>query len=222
MTAALKAYFDEAGVPVPADLTVAALTGRSGCGKSTVAAYFRTAGYPVLDADKVAAAVMEEYPACVRELAEAFGADILDAAGRLLRRKLADRAFSTPEGQKILTGITHPYIIRSLLEKIQAEALHGADLVFVDGAVIVGEPFEVYCDKIVVVDAPEEQQIARLCTRDGITEEQARRRIGAQLSRQRLNAAADAVICNDGTLEHLLRQAQTALQTLQADLRKNL
>jgi dephospho-CoA kinase len=165
---------------------------------------------------------MEEYPSCVRELAEAFGEDILDEQGRLLRRKLADRAFATPEGQQTLTGITHPYIIRSLLEKIQAEALCGALLVFVDGAVIVGEPFEAYCDKIVVVDAPEEQQVARLCIRDGITEEQARRRIGAQLPRERLNAAADAVIRNDGALEHMLQQAQTVLQTLQHELQKNL
>ncbi len=222
MSEALTAYFESTGIPLPENFTVAALTGRSGCGKSTVAAQFRAAGVPVLDADKVAAAIMEEYPACVHELAGAFGADILDAEGKLLRRKLADRAFATPEGQQTLTGITHPYIIRSLLEKIQAEALHGAALVFVDGAVIVGEPFEAYCDKIVVVDAPEDRQVARLCARDGITEEQARRRIGAQLSRQRLNAAADAVICNDGSLEHLQQQAQTVLQTLQESLQKNL
>ena len=222
MTGALKAYFEAVGAAVPENFTVAALTGRSGCGKSTVAAQFRAAGCPVLDADKVAAAIMEEYPACVRELAEAFGEDILDEEGKLLRRKLADRAFASPQGQTTLTGITHPYIIRSLLEKIQAEALRGAALVFVDGAVIVDEPFEVYCDKIVVVDAPEEQQVVRLCARDGITPEQARRRIGAQLPRERLNAAADAVICNDGAPEQLQLQAQTVLQNLQAGLRKNL
>lgn len=212
MNEAVKTYTGAAGSA--AEAVVVALTGRSGCGKSTVAEYFRAAGYPVLDADKAAAAIMVEYPACVQELAAAFGADILDEEGKLLRRKLADRAFAAPEGQKKLTGITHPYIIRSLLEKIAAEAARGAKLVFVDGAVIVGEAFEQYCEKIVVVDAPEEQQVKRLCARDGITPEQARRRIGAQLSRERLNAAADAVICNDSTPENLLAQAQNVLQAL--------
>ncbi len=216
MNEAVKTYTGAEGTA--AEAVVVALTGRSGCGKSTVAEYFRAAGHPVLDADKVAAAIMVEYPACVQELAEAFGADILDEEGNLLRRKLADRAFAAPEGQKTLTGITHPYIIRSLLEKIAAEAARGARLIFVDGAVIVGEAFEKYCEKIVVVDAPEEQQVKRLCARDAITPEQARRRIGAQLSRDRLNAAADAVICNDSTLENLLAQAQNVLQ----DLCKNL
>ncbi len=197
---------------------VVGLTGRSGCGKSTVAQYLRETGCPVLDADRVAAAVMNEYPACVRELAQAFGEDILDESGALRRQKLADRAFATPEGQKTLTGITHPYIIRSLLDKITVEAQRGAPLVFVDGAVIVGAAFERYCDGIVVVDAPEEQQVARLCARDGITPEQARRRIGAQLSRQQLNAAADAVICNDGGREDLLAQAERVLTALREAL----
>ena len=218
MNDAVKAYFNQAGICVPEGAVVVALTGRSGCGKSTVAKYFRAEGYPVLDADRVAAAIMTEYPSCVQELAAAFGADILDEQGALLRRKLADRAFATPEGQKLLTGITHPYIIRSLLEKILTEAQRGAKLIFVDGAVIVGEPFEVFCDKIVVVDAPEELQVARLCARDGITKEQARRRIGAQLPRERLNAAADAVICNDHTPEHMLRQAKQVLQALLKNL----
>lgn len=197
-----------------AKTVVVGLTGRSGCGKSTVATVFREAGYPVLDADVAAAAVMQEYPACVQELAQAFGADILDEQGNLQRQKLADRAFSSPQGQRTLTGITHPYIIRSLLDKITAAAQNGAAVVFVDGAVIVGEAFEIYCDRIVVVDSPEAMQIARLCIRDGITEQQAARRIGAQLSRERLNAAADVVILNDSTPEILRQRAQQGLAAL--------
>lgn len=193
---------------------VVGLTGRSGVGKSTVAKQLRAAGFPVLDADAAAAAVMQEYPACVRELADAFGGDILDEQGNLLRRKLADRAFATPQGQRTLTGITHPYIIRSLLDKITAEAKNGAQLVFVDGAVIVGEAFEKYCDKIMVVDSPEELQIARLCVRDGITAEQAARRIRAQLSRERLNAAADVIILNDSTAQVLCERTACALEEL--------
>ena len=191
---------------------VIALTGQSGCGKSTVALRVREQGWPVLDADRVAASVLAENAACVAELAAAFGTDILDENGALRRRLLADRAFTMPGGQQLLTKITHPYIIRTLLDKIEQEAAAGASCVFVDGAVIVGEPFEAYCDEVLVVDAPRRQQIERLCARDGITPQQAQHRLNAQPSKKRLAAAACAVIRNDADKQTLLRRADAVLK----------
>lgn len=196
------------------NVCVVGLTGQSGCGKSTVAARYRERGYTVLDADAVAAGVLAS-PERLAALAGAFGADILDEQGRLRRRLLADRAFSQPGGQQKLTQLTHPYIIRALLDKIDEAGRQGAALVFVDGAVIVGEPFERCCDKIVVVDAPVSEQVRRLCARDGITEQQARTRLSAQLPKDRLLAAADAVITNDGDLAALLRRADLVLDGLE-------
>lgn len=201
-----------AAMEKPRGIRVIALTGRSGCGKSTVAAWYRQAGLPVLDADKVAADVVACDAACLAQLARAFGADILDEDGALRRRLLADRAFSSPDGQQKLTAITHPHIIRALLEKLKAQAAAGARLVFVDGAVIVGEPFEAYCDAILVVDAPDQLLVGRLCARDGLTPQQARRRLAAQPSRQRLLAAADAVLVNEGDLKDLHEQAMEVLR----------
>ena len=195
---------------------VIALTGQSGCGKSTVARRVREWGWPVLDADRVAASVLAENAACVAELVAAFGADILDENGALRRRLLADRAFTQPGGQRRLTDITHPYIIRALLDGIEREAAAGATCVFVDGAVIVGEPFEACCDAVLVVDAPRRQQIERLCVRDGITEQQARHRLNAQVSKKRLAAAACAVIRNDADPETLLRRTDAVLQRWKA------
>lgn len=194
---------------------VVALTGQSGCGKSTVAEYYRSQGYTVLDADRVAAWVLTQDPACLQALCEAFGQDIVDEQGVLRRRLLADRAFSAPEGQKKLTAITHPYIIRTLLEKLTQASQKGETLVFVDGAVIVGESFEAHCDKIVVVDAPLEQQVERLCSRDNITPQQAKLRISAQLPKTALYQAADAVVLNDGATQQLLERAQKVLLGLE-------
>ena len=63
-------------------MRIIGLTGRSGSGKSTVAAFYRSQGYPVADADQVARQVLEPGSACLPALVRRFGADILDEQGR--------------------------------------------------------------------------------------------------------------------------------------------
>ena len=132
-----------------------AITGRSGCGKSTVAQYCRSRGFPVLDGDAVAREVTQPGSPCLPALAKAFGADILDEDGALRRGVLAQRAFATKGDARRLTDITHPEIVRRLLAGVAQARAAGAKLVFVDGAVIVGAPFEPFCDAIIVVRAPQ-------------------------------------------------------------------
>lgn len=193
---------------------VVAITGRSGSGKSTVSTYYTQLGYPVLDGDAVAREITEIGQPCLAQLAQAFGADILDETGALLRRELAARAFATEDSARLLTRITHPAITAHLLHSIAGAAERGAALVFVDGAVIVGADFEPYCDAIVVVDAPEREAILRIMLRDGISKQAVRNRLAAQLSRQQLLDAADEVIHNEGSKQALLSQADVVLQHL--------
>ncbi len=115
-----------------------AITGRSGCGKSTVAEYYRSRGFSVLDGDAVAREVTQPGSPCLPKLAKAFGADILDEGGALRRGVLAQRAFATKGDARRLTDITHPEIVRRLLAGVAQARAVGAKLVFVDGAVIVG------------------------------------------------------------------------------------
>ena len=89
-----------------------AITGRSGCGKSTVAEYYRSRGFSVLDGDAVAREVTQPGSPCLPELAKAFGADILDEGGALRRGVLAQRAFATKGYARRLIDITHPESVR--------------------------------------------------------------------------------------------------------------
>lgn len=196
---------------------IVALTGRSGCGKSTVSAHYRAQGYPVLDCDQVARQVAAPGSVCLQKLQEAFGADIVDESGQLLRRKLAQRAFASEQGTQRLTKITHPAIVALLLQQAQQAFAQGAQMVFADGAVIVGHALEPHCQRIVVVDAPDAVCVARIVKRDGISQAAAQQRLDAQMPRQQLCSAADYVIENHADQTTLLQQADQVLYALRKE-----
>lgn len=193
------------------------LTGRSGCGKSSVSAFFRAQGCACIDADQVSREVLLPGSPCLTPLKNTFGFDIVDKYGVLDRRLLANRAFATPEGTRRLTEITHPEILSRIRAAARQAETESCALFFVDGAVIVGTPFENECDRLVVVTAPYEQSVARICARDGISAEMARRRLDAQMPEQKLCAAADYRIHNDGSLAELELQCRRVLDSLRKE-----
>ena len=83
------------------------ITGRSGCGKSTVTAVFAAHGVPLADADQLSREILLPGSPLLPQLAARFGGDILKPDGTLDRRLLADRAFATPEGKAALDSLTH-------------------------------------------------------------------------------------------------------------------
>ncbi len=191
-----------------------AITGRSGCGKSTVAEYYRSRGFSVLDGDAVAREVTQPGSPCLPELAKAFGADILDEGGALRRGVLAQRAFATKGDARRLTDITHPEIVRRLLAGVAQARAVGAKLVFVDGAVIVGAPFEPFCDAVIVVRAPQQVLEQRIMRRDGISRQAAQARLASQPAQERLDAAATFLLDNTGSEQALRAQARAVLENL--------
>lgn len=193
-------------------MKIIGITGRSGSGKSAVSALYRQLGYTVADADRVARQVLEPGSPCLAKLAAAFGPDAFTAQGAVDRQKLAARAFRDETSTQTLIDITHPEIVARLLAAADEAKSRGEALFFVDGAVIVGAPFEKYCDAIWLVSAPYEQSVARIRKRDGLTLRQARARLAAQLPVRTLRKVAAREIRNDKDLEHLRSQAVAALE----------
>lgn len=198
-------------------MKIIGITGRSGCGKSSATNFLREEGYPCIDADLVAREVLLPGSACIPQLQALFGADIADEHGQVRRRLLADRAFATPEGTAALTGVTQPEILRRIDAALAEAEAAGAKLAFVDGAVIVGTPFEAKCDALLLVTAPYDTSVARICARDGIAPEMARRRLDAQTPLETLRAAATAELVNDGTPEQLRQKLQLLLRELEKE-----
>ncbi len=193
------------------------ITGRSGCGKSTVTACFAARGVPVADADQISRQVLQPGSPVLAQLAARFGGDILSGEGVLDRRLLADRAFATPGGKADLDAITHPAIVRRIEAARQAAQAAGSPLFVIDGAVLVGSVIDGIWDRLIVVTAPYEVSVARIVARDGIRPEMARRRLDAQLPEAALAARADFLLANDGTQEQLRRQAGALAARLLAE-----
>ena len=188
------------------------ITGRSGCGKSTVTAVFAGHGVPLADADQISREILLPGSPLLPALAERFGAD-----GTLDRRLLADRAFATPEGKAALDGLTHPEIVRRIRAAKQAAQEAGAPLFVLDGAVIVGTAAQAECDRLCVVTAPFETSVARIVARDGIEPEMACRRLNAQTPEAELTAQADYVLHNDADLAALQAAAEQLCSALQTE-----
>ena len=193
------------------------ITGRSGCGKSTVTAVFAAHGVPLADADQLSREILLPGSPLLPQLAARFGGDILRPDGTLDRRLLADRAFATPEGKAALDSLTHPAIVARIRAAKQAAQAAGASLFVLDGAVIVGTAAQAECDRLCVVTAPFETSVARIVARDGISPEMAARRLNAQTPEQTLTAQADYTLHNDAGLEALqAAQCGDILEKLQA------
>jgi dephospho-CoA kinase len=130
----------------------------------------------------------------------AFGPDILDAEGRLDRRRMRERIFSDPTARQRLEAILHP-AIRAEMERRSREA-GGPYQVLVIPLLTEGKRRD-HVDRVLLVDVPEELQIQRLMMRDGVTHEQARASLNAQATRAERLAIADDVVRNTGRVDNL-------------------
>ena len=179
---------------------VVGLTGGVASGKSTVSDRFAKLGVPVLDADIAAREVVEPGSGGLRRLVECFGERILQADGRLDRRKLRDIVFGDARARRRLERILHPLIEQRLQRQLAAVTGPYAILVV---PLLVGSELLRLVDRVLVVDAPVTLQRQRLIERDRCSVTQAQAIIDAQSSREQRLALADDVLINDGDPQRL-------------------
>lgn len=189
-------------------MRVIGLTGPTGAGKSAAAAVFAGMGVPVLDADRTARAVTAPGSPVLGELARAFSPEILRPDGSLDRAALAKRAFSAPEQTALLNRITHPPILRRIREELDAFARSGAALAVLDAPTLYESGADRMCSAVIAVLAPADDRLRRIMARDGLTPEQARRRIAAQPEDAFYRRRADYILENAGDLDALRSAAE--------------
>jgi len=173
---------------------VIGLTGGIGAGKSTVADLLAARGAAVVDADRIARAVVEPGGTAYQAVVERFGPEVVGDDGRLDRAALAGIVFRDRDALAALEGITHPAIQAEMARQVASHA--AAPVVVMDIPLLKArrEPMA----GIVVVDVAEEVAVRRLVEQRGFEEGDARRRIAAQISRDERRAIADIVVDNGG------------------------
>ena len=188
------------------------LTGSIACGKSAVSQYLRELGYFVADADAISRSLTAPGGQALPLLREAFGDGIFDG-DMLNRRRLGGIVFGDADRRAQLNAILHPLILSTFQAELEAHDAPDA-LVFGDVPLLYECNMAQMFDRIMVVSAPRETQIARLLSRDGLSREDAERRIDAQMPLAQKCALADAVINTDGPMENTRAQVRALIDSI--------
>lgn len=185
------------------------LTGGIASGKSTVARMLAARGATVVDADLLAREVVEPGTPGLAEIVAEFGEGVLDADGHLDRAALAAVVFADEGRRRRLEAITHPRIGALMAERVASALAAGAPLVVVDIPLLFEGGRQTTVEGVLVVYADEATQMRRLVERDGLAEDEARRRIAAQMPIEEKRRRATWVIDNGGTVEDTEAQVRS-------------
>ena len=172
------------------------LTGGIGSGKSTVAGLFEQRGAAVVDADELAHELTVAGGAAIDAIRAAFGPAAIRSDGAMDRDWMRRLAFTESDARQRLEQILHPRI-RALLDARLAAAPAPVAIAVIPLLVESGDARGRF-DRVLVVDCPEETQIARVMARSGLARDDVLAIMRRQASRQQRLAAADDVIFNAG------------------------
>ena len=186
---------------------VVGLTGGIGSGKSTVADLFAVLGAAIVDTDVISRELTAENGAAMPEISAEFGSDVVLADGALDRAAMRRLVFSDASAKGRLEAILHP-LIRRVSEARCAAATAAPYIILVVPLLLESGAYRTQVQRILVVDCDEETQVSRVVARSGLTHDEARAIMAAQVSRAQRLAAADDVILNTGDRAGLDSQIQ--------------
>ncbi|MGD2112006.1 MAG: dephospho-CoA kinase [Gammaproteobacteria bacterium] len=184
---------------------VIGLTGGIGSGKSTVAAEFSKLGVPVIDTDRLARELVAPGQPALQEIVEYFGPRALQDDGTLDRTWLRERIFSDSSDKQALEAILHPRIrqrVRAWLATIQSPYC-----IVVIPLLLETRQTDLV-DRILVVDAPEKEQLKRVAARDGLSHNVVAGIMATQADRTTRLSAADDIIVNDADVDILIERTR--------------
>ncbi|OLD77576.1 MAG: dephospho-CoA kinase [Ignavibacteria bacterium 13_1_40CM_2_61_4] len=197
-----------------------AITGGIGSGKTEAAKIFSSLGVKVLYADQFAAHLVDSQAEIRNRIRREFGERVVSREGTLNRKVMAQLVFTDNRLKEKLDAIVHPPVLEAIDREIEKFKRSGAESVLmVEAALIFEARADSLFDYVIVVDAPEEDRIARIMKRDRMSRAEAVYRIRSQIPAESKVAKADFVIRNSGDRKTLERNCRFLHRLLLAAVR---
>ena len=192
---------------------VIGITGGIASGKSTVTAFLREQGYPVIDADAVVHELQAKGGKLYQVLVDWLGDNILQVDGQLNRQLLSTLIFGNPDNLAKSAELQNP-IIRQELARLRHHALTEYPLIFMDIPLLFEQEYASWCDQVWLVYVDKQTQVKRLMARNHLSQEDAELRISRQMPLNHKRLLADKIIDNSGAPAETLRQVSQYIKTL--------
>jgi len=191
------------------------LTGGIGSGKSLVAQMFKQLGAHLIDADELAHWAVEPGQPALQRIVESFGPEILNPDRTLDRPKLGRLVFDHPEKRELLNSLVHPYVFME--EERRRKEIAQKDpkaIVIFDAALLIETGSYQLMDKVILVTIDRRKQISRIMRRDGLSREEAVKRIDAQMPQSKKKRKADYIIDGGQSLKAVEDQVRRIYEEL--------
>lgn len=179
-------------------MLVVGLTGSIGTGKSEATRILQELGAGIINADQVGHEAYTPHTESWNEVVDAFGRDILQPNGEIDRSKLGAIVFADSSQMTKLNGIMHPRMAGMVAEKIEQMRSDGIQVAVVEAALLFEAGWEILVDEVWTTDSPLESVFQRLMSRNGLNEEEVRKRLASQMDVQERLNRSDVVIDNSG------------------------
>ena len=202
-------------------LWVLGLTGGIACGKSSASSFLGSMGAHIIDAVKISRTVTAPGGEALPLIAESFGSDLIDADGRLDRRRLASIVFSDDAQRRRLEGIIHPLVQQATLKRIRELEAAGEKTAVLDVPLLYETGMDVLCDEVWVVAVPHDEQVKRVMERDNLDEDEALMRIESQMSMEEKQSRCSRVIWTDRSIQATQRELESLWQGWMKKIEKN-
>jgi len=196
-------------------MLIVGLTGGVASGKTAVSRILKEEGAYIIDADQIARELVRPHKPAWGEIIRAFGREILQEDGSILRKKLADKVFTDPEQRKVLNRILHPRIKEEIDRRAKEIGQKDPEaIVVIDAPLLIELGMHHQMDRLIVVTSTQSQQMERLKKRDGRSPEEALKLFSSQMLVEEKEKLADFVIRNEGSLEEMKKRAKEVFKEL--------
>lgn len=195
-------------------IKIIGVTGNIGSGKSTICEILKSFGGYLISADKISHEIIMSLSPVYTELIKNFGVDILqDNSFEIDRKKLAEKVFNDSTQLQKLNEITHPHIIKAIINEIKAFYFEQENYkyIVIEAPLLIETQLNKICDETWLIFADDDVKIKRLMQRDNLSKKEIENRLKYQLSFEDAKHHADKIIVNNGGREELQNEVEKML-----------